>query len=533
MLPLFFAYFPIVLLIYLMSKKNSMASNRALPLCAAVVYIVAVTVYQHDIVALHATVLNGLLMALTPICIIAGAIFLFRAMEVSGALDIIRLWLNTISTHPVAQLMIIGWAFAFLIEGASGFGTPAAIAAPILYSLGFNAVRVAIFCLVLNTIPVTFGAVGTPIWFGLSVLNLSDAALADIAWQAALINTFAAPFIVIAALYFMLGNLTQIKQSFGFVLLSVFSCVLPYLLLSLVSTEFPSLIGGLIGLFLTLTLAKFNIGLPHTNAPQTDATSATSFTIATLLKATFPLWGTVVVLIVTRIHQLGIKSLLQLAEPSWTVELGQFGVLKISAALVVSLNNLLMTDQSWTHSVLYVPSFIPFVVIAVITLLWFKQGAIKQVALHTCEKMAKPCLALMGALVFVNVMMLGDASSPVALIGDNLAQLTGSRWDMFAPLLGALGTFFSGSATISNLTFGGIQLAIAEQLNISPTTVLALQSVGAAMGNMVCINNIVAVTSILGLSKADGDILKRTAMVLLLYAGIAGIAGLWLTTKMN
>ena len=92
-------------------------------------------------------------------------------------------------------------------------------------------------------------------------------------------------------------------------------------------------------------------------------------------------------------------------------------------------------------------------------------------------------------------------------------------------LLGALGSFFSGSATISNLTFAGIQHAIAEQLSLPLQVVLALQSVGAAMGNMVCINNIVAVTAILGLKGQDGVILKKAAGILAIYAILVGSLG--------
>ena len=139
--------------------------------------------------------------------------------------------------------------------------------------------------------------------------------------------------------------------------------------------------------------------------------------------------------------------------------------------------------------------------------------------------MRSPFFALLGALVFVNMMMLGGETSSVSLIGQHLAALAGDNWSLFAPLLGALGSFFSGSATISNLTFAGIQQAIAGQLSLPLAVTLALQSVGAAMGNMVCINNIVAVTAILGLQNQDGTILKRTALVLIAYAAMAGSLG--------
>jgi lactate permease len=139
--------------------------------------------------------------------------------------------------------------------------------------------------------------------------------------------------------------------------------------------------------------------------------------------------------------------------------------------------------------------------------------------------MTNPLFALLGALIFVNLMMLGEEQSAVSLIGRHMADLAGNNWPFFAPLLGALGSFFSGSATISNLTFAGIQYAIAEQLSLPLSVVLALQSVGAAMGNMVCINNIVAVTAILGLKGQDGVILKKAASVLAVYAIMVGILG--------
>ncbi|MCX2525244.1 L-lactate permease [Larsenimonas rhizosphaerae] len=522
MMHLIAAYLPLVVLIGLMGKKNSMASSRALPLCAVMAWWLSLTVFDQNLRELNATVASGMLLALTPLSIIAGAIFLFRTMDVTGALDTIRTWLNQISHNPIAQLMIVGWAFAFLVEGASGFGTPAAIAAPVLYGLGFPALRVAVFCLIMNTIPVTFGAVGTPIWFGFSVLELTPQALHAIAWKAALVNTLAAPFIVIAGLALVLEERRAILSNLVFILLSTFACTLPYLLLSTISVEFPALAGGAIGLFITLMLARRGIGLAreHNRPSPTGAIAP-----RTLIKATFPLWGTVLVLILTRIHQLGLKQLLQRDHPALHVSLGPLGDLHLSAALVVSLDDIFLTDVAWQHSLLYVPSLVPFILIALLTLIWFRSSATRQVARQTFDSLRAPFPALLGALVFVNVMMLGGEASPVARIGHHLAGLSGQNWPLLAPILGALGSFFSGSATISNLTFAAIQSSIATQSGLDPTSILALQGVGAAMGNMVCINNIVAVTSILALKHQDGVILRKTALVLILYATIAGLAG--------
>lgn len=96
-------------------------------------------------------------------------------------------------------------------------------------------------------------------------------------------------------------------------------------------------------------------------------------------------------------------------------------------------------------------------------------------------------------------------------------------WLYLASLFGAFGSFFSESATVSNLTFGGIQYGIAEQAQLSVPLVLSLQSVGAAMGNMVCINNIIAVSAILGIKNQEGKMIKQTIKPMLVFALIAGI----------
>ena len=543
MMNLAFSYLPLILLITLMVKKNPMPSSKALPLSALVAYIVVLLIFKQDARLVNANVISGALLALTPLSIIAGAIFLFKCMEITGALAILRKSLDGVSENPVAQLMIVGWAFMFLIEGASGFGTPAAIAAPILYSLGFPALRVALFCLVLNTIPVTFGAMGTPVWFGLSLLQLPQESVREIAQQAALINTIAAPVIVILALRLVVSDAADIKKNLLFILLSTCACTLPYLGLSYFGVEFPSLLGGLIGLIITLLLAKYKIGIEAVNRPTDNRPAATEQTteqapaktvpLKTLIKAAFPLWGTVLLLVLTRLPELGLKALLQATEPALHISLGLLGTLHISTSLVASLTDILNTAVTWKHSVLYIPSIIPFAVTGSVTLWLFRQQAepntLKTAGQQTLARMRTPFFAMLGALIFVNMMMLGDSSgqnsAAVAQIGHHLAQITGANWTFFAPLLGALGSFFSGSATISNLTFAGIQTTIAEQLSLPLTTILALQSVGAAMGNMVCINNIVAVTAILGLQNRDGDILKNTSLILAVFAVVAGGMG--------
>ena len=182
-------------------------------------------------------------------------------------MNTLRSWLGNISENPVAQLMIIGWAFAFMLEGASGFGTPVAIAAPILVGIGFRPMQVVMLALVMNSVPVSFGAVGTPTWYGFKTLldsgTIGGEDVSSIGKYSALIHFVAAFVIPILALRFIV-SWKEIKQNILFILLSVLSCTVPYLLIAQFNYEFPSLVGGAIGLFVSVLLAGKGIGLAKT-----------------------------------------------------------------------------------------------------------------------------------------------------------------------------------------------------------------------------------------------------------------------------
>jgi len=524
---IFISVFPIVFLVYLMTKKNPLPSYQALPSVACLLYFLKLTYFASDPNLLNATVLAGLLTAWTPILIVWGAVFLFKTMKYSGSMQIIDQWLNSISSNKTAQLMIIGWSFAFLIEGASGFGTPAALAAPILVGLGFNPLRVAILCLIMNSVPVSFGAVGTPTWFGFSGLGLSVTQINEIGFKTASIHTIAAMIIPLIALSFVV-TWKEIKENVIFIYISIFSSTIPYLLLASVDYEFPSLLGGGIGLIVSMLCARKNIGI----ATQEQSKNSAAKTIGrlNLIRATFPIWGIVLLLLITRIRQIGIKDLLTNMEPLFSLHLGTLGDLLVTNSLTLELKNIFETTVSWRHKVLYVPSLLPFFAIAFLSffLMKMRKAEIKKTWNESFNQMKYPIIALMAALVFVKLLMVGGDNACTITIGDALADLAGAQWKYFASYLGALGAFFAGSNTISNLTFGDIQMSIAASLNLNTTTILALQSVGGAMGNMVCINNIVAVSVVLGISEKEGYILKRTVIPMFIYGIIAAIFALFL-----
>ncbi len=526
-----FAVCPILFLVFVMTKRGSWPSHLALPATALIVLMLRVLYFSGGPTETGAALIKGTLSAVTPLAIIWSAILLADFMKRSGAQSVVNRTLNEVSRHPVAQLMLIGWAFAFMLEGASGFGTPAAIAAPVLVALGFPPLRVAMLTLVMNSVPVSFGAVGTPTWFGFAPLGLPEETLLQIGVKSAWIHTVASFIIPAIALGFVLDR-GLIRRNLVFILLSSLSCSLPYLVLAHYNYEFPSLIGGAIGIAITILLSRYRIGLSAYEPADRCETVPSEETGHDVYLRNKPGWVAFLpyllligILIVTRIPELGLRSLLTLAEPALNLNLGLLGEFQLSAAFVFELRNILGTETRWNFASLFVPAFIPFLLVVLLSMPIFATpgGVLKQSFAAATYRLKFPAITLVGALVMVELMMnnSGEKGSMTVIIGTSMADLTGTSWQYGASLMGALGAFFAGSASVSNLTFGAIQQSIALETGLDPVSILALQSVGGAMGNMVCINNIVAVSTILGLTNCEGEILKRTVIPMFVYALIA------------
>jgi len=386
----------------------------------------------------------------------------------------------------------------------------------------------------MNSVPTTFGAVGTPIWFGFSQVPLSPFEILSVGWECSLMHSVAALFVPVIALRSMVGWV-QIRDNLLYIYLSILSCVLPALALSRFNYEFPSLVGGAIGLCLSVLMAKCRLGL----APQASSHHTINSEVEdrpsperhTPMMAIAPYLILIGVLIVTRVRFLPIRAWLNAELPRLTLNWGSLGIFSVSVALVLRLESIFSTSSTWSYNALFVPALIPFVAVVLLSmpLLRIDRHTVKTAMEDTTTRLAGASVTLVGALIMVQLMTLGGDRAQTMTIGRTFAAVTGKGWPFFAPVLGALGAFFTGSATVANLTFAGIQDSIARTLGFDRTSILALQSVGAAMGNMIAISNIVAVTSILGLVKHEGVVLKGTVVPLTVYGLIAGLSGLILT----
>ena len=198
----------------------------------------------------------------------------------------------------------------------------------------------------------------------------------------------------------------------------------------------------MIGFGVSIVLAQFNIGLEK----KSNSDSKSKIFSLSIIKALFPLWGTVLLLLVTRVPEIGIKQLLTLNTEMLSITLGSLAELKVSNSLVVQLESIFGTDISWSFKTLYIPWLIPFVLISLCTLIIFKQSPAQcyQPFKSTFHQLRNPVIALLGALVYVRLLMSGGDQASSVIIGNALADVTGGSWTFFASYLGAIGSFFQG-----------------------------------------------------------------------------------------
>lgn len=231
-----------------------------------------------------------------------------------------------------------------------------------------------------------------------------------------------------------------------------------------------------------------------------------------LLSRTFPIWGSVALLALTRVQAVGLGDLLRRSEPHFSVHLRTIGTLRVSAAAVISLSDIMGSTERWTYATLYVPALCPFAFVSAASLAYWSARTrnpfwttARRVGRDVASRLAAPAVALTGALVLVALLRNddgdgpGSAPSPAFTLGDTLGRTLGTGWLAVAVAVGSIGSFFSGSTTVSNLTFGPVAVAAAGRLpGVSVRSALAMQAVGASAGNAVCLANILNAKAVVG-----------------------------------
>ncbi len=557
------AFIPILIALILMVGLR-WPSTRAMPLAWLSAAVLAFAVWDLDVIRIAALSVQGFITAFGVLIIVFGALLIYYTLQASGAMETIQAGMQKITPDRRLQAIIIGFMFGAFIEGAAGFGTPAALAAPLLMGLGFPPLCAAIICLVFNSVPVTFGAVGTPVIQGFKPIQ-------DIAYEALkVIDPQAVPadvynhigeFVSIMHLPMlfllpigMLGFMTRFfgknkswKEGFAvwkYCIMASICFGIPYIVIAwTLGPEIPSLIGGLLGLGVLVYLTKKGVCVPKDVWLFEDRTHWAADWSGTItaenvhefkehmsqVKAWMPYILCGVFLVLTRVPQFGLKSII--TDPMFNVGLSNIlGVEGVSSYIAI----------------LNLPGTIPFILVSIITI--FIHGMMKDDEIGSNKvsrawgtaiaKMKAPTIALLSAVALVSIFRGTDATTVEALIyhgrgvsmplamAIEISRLTGDSWALLASYIGGLGAFITGSNTVSDLLFANFQWDVAQTLGYDywqSIYILAAQGVGGAMGNMICVHNVVSVCAVLGMIGHEGAIIRKTFWPFLVYGIPTGI----------
>jgi lactate permease len=523
-------------------------ARLAMPAVYGVAAVIALAAWQVPFMRVLGSTIQGLFITFDILLIIFGAILLLNTLKHSGAITSIRSGFTRISDDRRVQVVIIAWLFGAFIEGASGFGTPAAIAAPLLVALGFPAAAAVMIGMMIQSTPVTFGAVGTPIIVGVTgglesaVLNEQLAAVGlSFAAYRQIITGYAAmthgvigtliPLLMVIMMTRFFGRNRSWTEGLSIVPFALFgglAFTIPYTLTGVfLGPEFPSLLGALTGLGIVTFAASRGFLLPKDSwqfAPRDEWEPSWTGELEVPLDdvagrkpvSTWLAWTPYVLvallLVITRLPALGVGAALRRLTIQWPDILG--------------------SGVTGATTPLYLPATVFFVVVLLTFLLHGMRGRELVAAFRDSGRVILGAgFVLIFTIPMVRVYINSDVnaldigSMPIVM-AEWVAANVGAVWPAFAPAIGALGAFIAGSNTVSNLMFSLFQHGVAEQLMISGAVIVALQAVGAAAGNMIAIHNVVAASATVGLLGQEGATLRRTVIPTVYYVVAAGLIGL-------
>ena len=543
----FLAFLPILVVAILLVGFR-IPARTAMPIGLILTAVVAYFGWSFPVDHLLASTIQGLFITFDILYIIFGAILLLTLLNYSGAVKVIREGFAGVSPDRRVQVVIIVWLFGSFIEGAAGFGTPAAIVAPLLVAMGFPAMAAVMLGMMVQSTPVTFGAVGTPILVGVrgglqgayveSQLAAADTTFmeyirmvtTDAAVLHAIVGTLM-PLLMVVMMTRFFGKKKSWKEGlaiFPFALFGGLAFTIPYVLTGIfLGPEFPSLLGSLVGLAIVVSAARRGFLLPKEtwDFPEpkdwprlwlgtldiklNDRQSVASLSLG---KAWLPYLLVAILLVLSRLPQLPVKSFLTGVEISYPEIFGT----AISAA----------------STPLYLPGTI-LIVVGLITV-WMhhmKWPEVKAALSESGRMVLGAGFVLIFTVPLVRIYINSginpqDMPGMPIVMAEWVAARVGNVYPLFAPSIGALGAFIAGSNTVSNLMFSFFQFGVAERLMMPTTFIVALQAVGAAAGNMIAIHNVVAASATVGYLGKEGLILRKTIIPTLYYIALVGLLGL-------
>ena len=452
--------------------------------CLVVACALSVFVWKLSVVNMVSAGLEGVLMAVWPIIIvILAAVFTYRLSLRTGGMDVIKAMITSFSKDKRVLVLLIAWCFGGFMEGMAGFGTAVAIPASMLVSLGFDPLFSCLVCLVANGTPTAFGSIGIPTVTLANLLSLENTSLS---FMTALQLT---PFILLTPILLVMitGNgLKGLKGVLPITLMSGVAFVIPELIIAkFVGAELAVVVGSVVALIVTILMAK-----TVKPDPIYEVNVEKSETLC--VKKCFLAWSPFILIFVFLL----LTS--KLVTPINTF-LAQFS----SSIIIYTGADPNTVSFSWINT--------PGVWIVLSALLGgYLQGAkfedFKIVAKETLYQMKETMITMLAVLACAKIMGYSGMISSIAAFA---ISATGALYPLFAPWIGGLGTFVTGSGTNSGVLFGAVQKSAADTLQIDPYWMVSLNSLGVAAGKMLSPQSLAIALSSVNAKGEDAKLMGK------------------------
>ena len=550
----FLALLPIIM-VFLLLVVMRLPAKFAMPVAYLTTVLLSLFVWKTSGVQVAAATVHGVLTAINVLFIVFAAVLLLNTLKESQAIVAIRQGFMGISPDRRVQMIIVAWLFGSLIEGSTGWGTPSAVGAPLLLALGFPAMACVMAILIIQSTPVSYGAVGTPLLIGVNsgLENKADVAaeiskfgldlphyILVITEKVGFIHATVGmliPLILCCFLTRFFGEKRSFAEGFKaapFAIFAGLAFTVPYYLTArFVGPELPSLLGSVVGLLIVVPGAKMGFLTPkesfdfahrdnweedwkgtlaHT---EIDANEKVKFSV---FKAFSPYLMVIGILVATRT----IKPLKE-----W-----------LNSHAVISFQEIFGTTISNKTQLLYSPATVLLLVSIVCIFIFGMKGndikkSWKDSGITTMAAAPALIFSVPMVQVFINSGTSPDAAVQILAMPKVLAaaaaDLFSGAWPLISPWIGALGAFIAGSNTISNMMFSHFQWSTATQIGLDgmgASKVVALQAIGGAAGNMISVHNVVAACAVVGMVNREGLIIRKTLIAMTYYIIQGGLIGM-------
>ncbi|HGH7177193.1 TPA: L-lactate permease [Bacillus wiedmannii] len=488
--------------------------------------LVALFAYKMPFTMAMAATGYGFLYGLWPIAwIIIMSVFLYKISVKTGQFDVIRASVLSITNDHRLLVILIGFSFGAFLEGAAGFGAPVAITAALLAGLGLNPLYAAGLCLIANTAPVAFGAMGIPITVAGQVTGIDPHKIGQMAGHQLPFLSLFVPFFIV----FLMDGFKGVRQTWPalFVAGSSFA-ITQFITATFLGPELPDITSALVSLvslslFLKVWQPKEIYQSGQANSEVAAATTASSMpklTVGKVVKA----WSPFIVLTVMVViwSQSFFKALFA---PGGALESLVF---KFE---VPGLHNLVMKAEPIVNKPTPYEAILKLDILSatgtailiacIISIFILKMSAKDAVATfkETLNELKMPILSIGFVLGFAFIANYSGLSSTLALA---LAG-TGGLFPFFSPFLGWIGVFLTGSDTSANALFSNLQAITAQQVGVSEVLLVAANTTGGVTGKMISPQSIAIACAAVGLAGKESDLFRFTLKHSLFFVTIVGI----------